>query len=291
MSIYCKEFLFLHFALETFSHFIWGTEKPVLILSDNKSLTQFFRAKTVPPYLWNYVDRVTALNIVVTHISGKANATADFLSRLQSSPNETSKLKLTNRIAVRENEIDVQAKVPDNTINESFADNLPVVLLQVVDINRLIKLKQSGIYDQTVHQLKNLTPNCELQLTKYKKKTTEINATQHTNPMDDYPELEATKADLKKGQSLTRGDNKSEQLARKQFHTFSKHLLHRRRTEVPQTVSTTIYRKRNTSQKIFCPRWNNFVQTIMCTENNTKRSHVQNPQLSNWRTLGNYLNN
>ena len=107
MSIYCKEFLSLYFALETFSHFIWGSEKPVLILTDNKSLTRFFQAKTIPPSLWNYVDRGTAFNIVVTHIPGKANAAADFVSRLQSNPNETLELKLTDRIPIREIEIDV----------------------------------------------------------------------------------------------------------------------------------------------------------------------------------------
>ena len=104
MSIYCKEFLSLYFALETFSHFIWGSEKPVLILTDNKSLTRFFQAKTIPPSLLNYVDRVTAVNIVVAHIHGKSNAAADFLSRLQVDPNETIELKLTDRIPIRERE-------------------------------------------------------------------------------------------------------------------------------------------------------------------------------------------
>ena len=42
MSTYCKKFLALYFALECFSHFIWGAEKPVIILTDNKSLTSFF---------------------------------------------------------------------------------------------------------------------------------------------------------------------------------------------------------------------------------------------------------
>ena len=92
MSIYCKEFLSLYFALETFSHFIWGSEKPVLILTDNKSLTRFSQAKTIPPSLWNYVDRVTAYKIVVVNIPGKTNAAADFLSRLQSNPNGTIEL-------------------------------------------------------------------------------------------------------------------------------------------------------------------------------------------------------
>ena len=45
MSTYCKEFLALYFALEYFSHFIWGAEKPVIALTDNKSLTTFFQSK------------------------------------------------------------------------------------------------------------------------------------------------------------------------------------------------------------------------------------------------------
>ena len=42
MCTYCKEFLALYFALEHFSHFIWSAEKPVMVLTDNKSLTSFF---------------------------------------------------------------------------------------------------------------------------------------------------------------------------------------------------------------------------------------------------------
>ena len=41
-SVYYKEFLALYFALDPFAHFIWGSSKPVLILTDNRSLTQFF---------------------------------------------------------------------------------------------------------------------------------------------------------------------------------------------------------------------------------------------------------
>ena len=36
-SVYYKEFLGLYFAQDHFSHFIWGTEKPVIVLTDNKS--------------------------------------------------------------------------------------------------------------------------------------------------------------------------------------------------------------------------------------------------------------
>ena len=60
LSIFCKEILALYFALEEFSHYIWGAEKQVLVFSDNKSLTQFLKARTFHPSLWGYLDRVLA---------------------------------------------------------------------------------------------------------------------------------------------------------------------------------------------------------------------------------------
>ena len=185
-------------------NFLWfhmGSEKPVIILTDNKSITRFFRAKQIPSYLCKYVDRVTAFNIVVTHIPGRSNAAADLLSRLQSNPNETIELKLTDRTPIRENEMNERAKLPDNTIKELFADNSPVNQLRVVDINTLITLKQYPKLWSGSDQLRKLASNREkLQLTKNNETITEINATQHTNPMDDYPELETTIANLKKEQ-------------------------------------------------------------------------------------------
>ena len=49
LSTYCKEFFALYFALENFSHLIWGPEKPVIILTDNKSLTCYFQSKLLHP--------------------------------------------------------------------------------------------------------------------------------------------------------------------------------------------------------------------------------------------------
>ena len=89
LSIFCKEFLAVYFALEHFAQYIWGCEKPVLVLTDNRSLTKFFQAKTVPPALWNLLDRVSSFTIVVGHIPGAANAAADFLSRMNNDPIET----------------------------------------------------------------------------------------------------------------------------------------------------------------------------------------------------------
>ena len=116
-SIYYKEFLALYFVLDLFSHFIWGSSKPVIILTDNRSLTQFFQAKTIPPSVWNFLDRVMAFNIIIAHIPGKANYAADFLSRMQTDPSASLSLKLMDKIPVREIQIDTTAKIPDASLN------------------------------------------------------------------------------------------------------------------------------------------------------------------------------
>ena len=82
-SFYYKEFLALYYALDYFSHYIWGSSKQVIIVTDNKSLTQFFQSKLIPPSLWNCLDRILPFNIVIAHIPGRANYAADFLSRME----------------------------------------------------------------------------------------------------------------------------------------------------------------------------------------------------------------
>ena len=51
MSINAKEFLVIYYAFKEFGHIFWGTPKPVIILTDNKSVTRFFQPKIIP--LWN----------------------------------------------------------------------------------------------------------------------------------------------------------------------------------------------------------------------------------------------
>ena len=46
MSIYAKEFLAIFFAFKEVGHIFWGTPKPVIILTDNKSVTRFFEQKS-----------------------------------------------------------------------------------------------------------------------------------------------------------------------------------------------------------------------------------------------------
>ena len=91
--------------------------------------------------------------------------------------------------------------MPDNTINELFADDFPDELLQVVDINTLITLKQSGNYEQTSQRLKGITEHgADMKLIKYTTHKEEINAIQLPNPMDTYEELEMTMAQIQNEQ-------------------------------------------------------------------------------------------
>ena len=99
-SVYYKELHALYFALDHFAQFKWGATKTVLVLTDNRSLTQFFQSKRIHSSLWICLDRVLSFNILRAHIPGKANSTADFLSRMQTEPTITLSFKITDRIAI-----------------------------------------------------------------------------------------------------------------------------------------------------------------------------------------------
>ena len=157
-STYYKEFLGLYFALDHFSHFIWGTEKPVVVLTDNKSLTQFFQAKTIPPSLWNCLDRLLSYNLVIAHIPGRANYAADFLSRVQSDLSTTIELKLTDRIPVREIEVQTIAKTPDASL--SSVDSIDRMFdQQTTNKNDIFihQLREQGVSDDLLEQIKQQT--------------------------------------------------------------------------------------------------------------------------------------
>ena len=142
-SIYYKEFLALYFALDHFSHYIWGSAKPVIVLTDNRNHTQFFQAKTIPPSVWNFLDRVLSFNIIIAHIPGTANYAADFLSRMQTDPSASLSLKLTDKILVREIYIDSTAQFPDASLNliaEAFAER------EQVDEALIANLQKLGLY-------------------------------------------------------------------------------------------------------------------------------------------------
>ena len=58
MSIYAKEVSAIYMAFKEFGHIFWGATKPVIIMTDSKSVTRFFQTKMIPRPLWNACDFV-----------------------------------------------------------------------------------------------------------------------------------------------------------------------------------------------------------------------------------------
>ena len=119
-SIYLKKFLSVHLAFKTFELYLWGlSNKPILVLTDNKTVTKFLKAKVIPGNLWNAVDYILSFNFVIGHISGKANAAADYLSRINLNPATKMGLKLEKKVAVRKINNSFQQNTPKNQLCES----------------------------------------------------------------------------------------------------------------------------------------------------------------------------
>ena len=109
MSIYAKEFLAIFFVFKEFGHIFWGIPKPVIILTNNKSVTRSSQTKIIPPTLWNACAYVIQFNITIAHIPGKNNTAADYLSRLKISPKEKFILRIREDIATTPIELHVRS--------------------------------------------------------------------------------------------------------------------------------------------------------------------------------------
>ena len=109
MSIYAKDILAFYMAFKEFGHIFWGATKPVIIMTDSKSVTRFFQTKMIPPPLWNACDFVIQFNFTFAHIPGKMNTTADFLSRFEMDPNEKVILKIRKDIPTKPIEINIES--------------------------------------------------------------------------------------------------------------------------------------------------------------------------------------
>ena len=118
MSIYSKEFLAIYMAFLEFAHILCETSKPTFVLTDNKSVTQFFQTKTIPPSLWNACDYVLQFNFKLAHIAGSVNTAADFLSRLQLKVTEKIHLKI--REDIQTTPIEVSTSSSDVADEEQF---------------------------------------------------------------------------------------------------------------------------------------------------------------------------
>ena len=109
MSIYAKEFLAIYFAFMEYSHILWGSTKPVIVLTDNKSVTRFFQTKIIPPALWNACDFVLQFNFTIAQVPGRMNTAADFLSRLDLDPKEQVQLLIRDDIQTAPIEVHIQS--------------------------------------------------------------------------------------------------------------------------------------------------------------------------------------
>ena len=109
MSIFAKKFLAIYMAFKDFGHIFWGATKPVIITTDNKSVTRFFQTKMIPAPLWNACDFVLQFNFTIAHIPGKTNIAADFLSRLEMDPNEKIIVKIREDIPTKPIEVNIES--------------------------------------------------------------------------------------------------------------------------------------------------------------------------------------
>ena len=96
-------------AFKEFGYIFWGATKPVIIMTDSKSVARFFQTKMIPPPLWNACDFVLQINFTIAHIPGKMNTAADFLSRLEIDPNEKVILKIREDIPTKPIEVNIES--------------------------------------------------------------------------------------------------------------------------------------------------------------------------------------
>ena len=77
-SIYSKEFLAIYMAFLEFAHILWEATKPIIVLTDKKSVTRFSQTKAITPALWKACDYVLQFKFKIAHIAGSDNTAADF---------------------------------------------------------------------------------------------------------------------------------------------------------------------------------------------------------------------
>ena len=127
MTTHAKEFLAVYYAFDSFAHILWGiTTKPVIVLTDNKALSSFLQAKTLPPTLCKYVDKILQFEFALSHIPGKANPAADYLSRMHHNPHLHIDITIKGKIPTFEVQVDVLPKVQGDVTQDGGKPNAPL---------------------------------------------------------------------------------------------------------------------------------------------------------------------
>ena len=167
MSFYGKEFLAIFYAFREFRHIFWGTPKPVIVLTDNKSVTRYFQTKIIPP-LWNACDFVIQFNFTTAHIPGKNNTAADYLSRMEVDPNGKVVLKIRADVETQPIEVNVQSAGVSEEEQVFFTEEDNEIEEQIWEKKRQSK---AGLkIDETVIQIDAISENVVDEMTNFTQK-------------------------------------------------------------------------------------------------------------------------
>ena len=164
LTMYAKEFLAMHFAFDEFGHILWGTKKPIIVMTDNKALTRFFQANHIPPSLWNFCDQTLQFNFLLAHVPGVENPAADNLSRLEIRPEDRVHSKLTDTIPIHRIEIDIASRTPKQEEDEpvNFPTSEPLRYKRQKDVKQMTSTDSTDVAHDDGKAM-NFTTNCERQ--------------------------------------------------------------------------------------------------------------------------------
>ena len=116
-----------------------GSTFPVIVFTDNRSVTRFFQAKLIPPALWNACDYVLQYNFVIAHVAGSMNTAAVLLSRTE--VNLVEKLEMSIQKHIQTKAIEVSIHIQSSGIIEE--EQIYILPEDKFDENRLWEEKQN----------------------------------------------------------------------------------------------------------------------------------------------------
>ena len=155
MLIYAKEFLAKHFAFKKVDHIFWGALKPVIILTDNKTLTRIFQTKLFLLRCGMLVTMSTNSIWLKSHILKTQIRAAGYLSRLEADPEDRFIMKIREDVQMKPHHLN-----PATITSQTVSTNL---IRQQLDIQiRLRKTKQiifAQSKDSVLQQMKAKTPS------------------------------------------------------------------------------------------------------------------------------------
>ena len=88
---------------------MWGSVFPVIVFTDNRSVTGFFQTKIIPPPLWNACNYVLQYKFVIARVAGAMNIAAGFLSRAEVNPTEKLEMNIRNDVTTKAIEVNTQS--------------------------------------------------------------------------------------------------------------------------------------------------------------------------------------